>query len=204
MMDHTPLSLLDRLRDRPEEAAWRRLVDLYEPLIGRWLAQAGVNGHDAEDLSQDILATLVREVPHFVHNGRPGAFRQWVRTIAENRCLHFWRARRNGPEPESAIDPERLVDPQSDPSRFWDAEHDLVIARRLLALIQPEFQATTWRAFHGLVVEGRRPADVATEIGVSVNAVLIAKSRVLRRLREEAAGIIEDASLPGPKNRPEA
>jgi RNA polymerase sigma-70 factor (ECF subfamily) len=112
-----------------------------------------------------------------------------------NRTLAYWRGRRShGP----AVDPQRvddlltrLEDPRSDLSRRWDADHDDFILRRLLELIEPDFTATAWRAFRALALEGRDAATVAAELGVTPNAVLIAKSRVLRRLRTEAEGLVE-------------
>jgi len=102
----------------------------------------------------------------------------------------FWRSRPD----VGAADPEpilqQLEDPHSELSRRWDREHDQHVARQALDLIEQEFQATTWRAFRLLVLEDGRPEAVAAEVGLSVNAVFIAKSRVLRRLREEIAGFV--------------
>src|SRR5438128_2061119 len=93
----TPLSLLDRLRSAPDEPSWQRLAELYAPLVRRWLGQQGLAESDAEDVSQEILLVLVREVPSFDHNGRRGAFRAWVRGITLHRLRSFWRSRRTGP-----------------------------------------------------------------------------------------------------------
>ena len=85
-MAETSATLLERLNDRSDSGAWRRLVDLYSPLIKAWLRHHGVSASDAEDLTQDVLGVVVREVARFQHNGRPGAFRTWLRTITIN-CL---------------------------------------------------------------------------------------------------------------------
>jgi RNA polymerase sigma-70 factor (ECF subfamily) len=58
-------------------------------------------------------------------------------------------------------------------------------------LITPQFEATTLVAFHRVAFDGAAPAQVAEELGLSLNAVLLAKSRVLSRLRQEAAGLID-------------
>src|SRR5262249_286804 len=86
---------------------------------------------------------------------------------------------------------DELADPDSSLSRLWDQEHDQHVLRRLLELVEPEFTASTWQAFRRVALEGGRPADVAAELGLSVNAVLLAKSRVLRRLRQEAQGLVD-------------
>lgn len=193
-MNVTPLSLLDRLRERPDQVSWRRLVDLYTPLICTTLSRYGVADDDAEDLLQEVLGVMVREVPAFEHNGRPGAFRSWLRKVIVFRLRAYWRSRKSQPASgDSEFDTRmnELEDNASDPSRQWDQEHDAMVARRLLELLEPEFTPSTWQAFRRQVLEEARPADVATELGISVNAVLIAKSRVLRRLREEGRGLVD-------------
>jgi RNA polymerase sigma-70 factor (ECF subfamily) len=93
------------------------------------------------------------------------------------------------PDLDSALD--RLADPASDLSRLWDREHDEFVLNRLLGLIEPEFRPATWQAFRRQVIDGASPDIVAAELGLSVNAVLIAKSRVLSRLRRNAEGLVD-------------
>jgi RNA polymerase sigma-70 factor (ECF subfamily) len=194
-MSHTPVSLLERLRTRPDDATWTRLVRLYTPYIERWLAQGNVPASDAADLTQEVVLTLVREVGQFDHSGRPGAFRRWLRTLVVHRTLAYWRSRRTR---GSAVDQklaadllDRLQDPRNDLAERWDADHDAFVMQRLLELIEPDFTATTWLAFRRQAVDGRTAAEAATELGISSNAALIAKSRVLRRLRREAEGLVD-------------
>src|SRR6478752_7240464 len=92
-MAETSATLLQRLNDRSDSVAWKRLVDLYTPLINSWLLRQGVSTEDAEDLAQEVLGIVVREVPRFQHNGRAGAFRTWLRTITSNCIRQSWRAR---------------------------------------------------------------------------------------------------------------
>lgn len=193
LMNETPLSLLERLRSRPDDLAWRRLVDLYTPWVRSWLAQFGVAANDADDIVQEVLGTLVRELPEFEHSGRRGAFRTFVKNIASNRLHTFWRARRDGRD--HARELEQLADPHSAIWNHWDREHDRFIVRRLMELIEPEFAQSTWRSFRRVVLDGDKPALVAEELGLSVNAVLIAKSRVLRRLREESVELVDEYAM---------
>ena len=92
-----------------------------------------------------------------------------------------------------------LDDPASEMSRIWNQQHDQFVLRQLLALVEPHFSPNTWQAFHLVALRGK-PADVvAVELGISVNAVFIAKSRVLSRLRQEADGLVESSSVFLPK-----
>jgi RNA polymerase sigma-70 factor (ECF subfamily) len=194
-MPETSVSLLERLRLRPDAESWRRLVDLYTPLIRGWLARHALQESDAEDLTQEVMGVLVREVPSFRHDLRQGAFRRWLRGITVNRLRVFWRGRRAHPagtgDSGFAKVLDQLQDPESSLSRLWDQEHDRHVARRLLELIEPEFEPVTWQAFRGLVLDGKRTAEVAADLGVTPNAVRIAKSRVLSRFRQEVEGLID-------------
>src|SRR5438270_684575 len=193
-MTTTSASLLERLRDGQDSAAWGRLLDLYGPLIRGWAERLGVRGADADDLVQEVLAVVVRRFPEFVHPERPGAFRGWLRAIAVNCARDFWRAKRFTPAAPGGTDfggyLRQLEDPDHPLSREWDREHDVYLTRRLLDRLKAEFEPRTWDLFRRFVLDGQ-PADaVAAECGTTPNAVYIAKSRVLARLREEAAGLI--------------
>jgi RNA polymerase sigma factor (sigma-70 family) len=193
-MPETSISLLDRLRDSPDAASWQRLVDLYTPLIQSWLRRQGLQPADADDLAQEVLAVLVRELPGFQHQ-RPGSFRSWLRTITVNRLRNFWRASQTRAVATGDSDMLRrldeLEDPRSELSRLWDQEHDEHIMKRAMELIESDFAPSTWKAFRRQVLEGASVDTVAAELSLSANAVIIAKSRVLSRLREEIRGLVD-------------
>jgi RNA polymerase sigma-70 factor (ECF subfamily) len=184
----TSLSLLDRLGDRSDSDAWGRLVRLYTGLVHTWLRNAGLQPADRDDLSQRVLEVLVRQLPRFEHSGRPGAFRAWLRGITTNLLREFWRQR-----PMSGLDSvlDQLADPDSGLSRFWDEEHDGHVLYGLMELVRPEFTAAAWQAFRRTALDGAPVRAVATELGTTVNAVLITKSRILARLRQEAGNLLD-------------
>jgi RNA polymerase sigma factor (sigma-70 family) len=192
-MMQTSVSLLERLRTQPDEPAWRCLHDLYRPLIRHWLLRDPTLRDEADDLVQEVLAVVVRELPQFQRE-RTGSFRCWLRTITWNRLQAFRQSRQHRPQ-LLASDSEfsvlmQLEDPHSALSRQWDEEHDRHVIRRLLELIEPQFEPVTVQAFRRVVFDGAKAALVATELGISINAVLLAKSRVLKRLRQEGEGLI--------------
>jgi RNA polymerase sigma-70 factor (ECF subfamily) len=195
-VSETSFSLLERLR-QPEcdDAAWNRLVALYTPLIQGWLRRYDVESADADDLTQEVLSTVHREIPRFQHNRHAGAFRCWLRTITVNRIRAFWRARRSQRQltTDGHLEQElgELEDPASGLSKVWDQQHDQHVLRRLLELVEPEFSPGIWLAFQRLALDGLEAARVAAELGTTTNAVLLAKSRVLRRLRQEARGLVD-------------
>jgi RNA polymerase sigma factor (sigma-70 family) len=195
-MADTPVSLLERLRLRPDPSSWQRLVDLYTPLIRNWLRWHSLQTSDTDDLVQDALEVVIRELPNFRHDLRRGAFRRWLKTITVNRLRTHWRKQRIRPVATGDSDFEgmlnQLEDPNSQLSQEWDRQHDQHVARRLLELLAADFEPTTWEAFRLLVLEGRETTEVAAQLKITPNAVRIAKSRVLARFRSEAAGLIDE------------
>lgn len=193
MLD-TSKSLLLRASGGDEEA-WGRVVGLYRPMILGWLLRQGVNAQEADDLCQDVLASVVKGLDGFAHGGRPGSFRTWLKTIAVNRGREFYRAGKLRARPQGGTDfltaLQRLEDPNSALSREWDAEHDAHLVRRLLEVIDRECEPATARVFRALVLDSRKAPEVARETGMSLAAVYGAKSRVLARLREVAEGLLD-------------
>jgi RNA polymerase sigma factor (sigma-70 family) len=184
----TSLSLLEQVRDPGAEEAWDRLVPLYTSLLHAWLSAAGLQTADRDDLTQRVLEVLVRQLPEFAHSGRPGAFRAWLRGITLNLLREFWRRR---PTTGSGSVLDQLVDPRSGLSRRWDKQHDRHVLHNLLELVEPEFSGAAWQAFRRLTLDRIPAREVAAELDTTVNAVLIAKSRVLARLRQEASRLLE-------------
>jgi RNA polymerase sigma-70 factor (ECF subfamily) len=194
-MVRTSASLLDRLKQaKPDSPDWQRLQSIYRPLICTWLSRLTNPREELDDLVQEVFQVLVREVSAF-QPGRTGAFRAWLRQITVNRARAFWKARRRRPHAGLGGDADplfaQLEDPHSDLSREWDREHDRHVLRRLLGLVQPDFEAQTWQAFTRFALEGRPASQVAGEMGLSVNAVVLAKYRILKRLREEAREFVD-------------
>ncbi len=186
----TSRTLLDRLRNQQDPHAWRGWLRIYEPWLRDWLGRHHFQPADTDDLLQNILVVVSRKLPAFVHNGQAGAFRAWLRRILVTEVRSFWRQRQHNPADPSADFFDRLEDPGSEQSRQWDREHDQQVVRRLLAAIQPDFEESTWEVFRLLVLEDRPAAEVAQRTRLSRNAIYVAKSRVLKRLREEVEGLV--------------
>jgi RNA polymerase sigma-70 factor (ECF subfamily) len=186
-MTTTPISLLDRVRRPGEQQAWVRFVEMYTPLLFYWARRLGLQEQDAADLVQDVFTVLVHKLPEFVYD-RDRSFRGWLRTILHNRWRDLRRRQAAAPPQEPAG--SNLAVP-SDTDALGEEEYRRLLVGRALELMQSEFQTNTWKACWEVVVCDRPAADVAAELGISLDSVYAAKSRVLRRLRKELAGLLE-------------
>jgi RNA polymerase sigma-70 factor, ECF subfamily len=192
-MAQTSISLLDRLKvARPDASDWNRLQSIYLPLISRWLGRVPGLGHEADDVAQEVFMVVIREIPRFQWQ-REGSFRAWLRQVTVNRVRTHRRKRRR--IPVAGIDPaegflSELADPNGNLAREWDADHDRHVIDRLLGIVEQDFKPTTWQAFRRFALEGLPASQVAEDLGLTINAVLQAKSRILKRLREEAGELL--------------
>lgn len=185
-MDSTPATLLERLRRERSAADWERFVRLYTPLLFAWARRLGLQESDAADLVQDAFMQLVRVLPGFQYDQHK-SFRRWLRTILMNK----WRDRPRRPN-AAPIDGQQLAaDFQNVPEELAEREYRQYLTGRALQLLQNEYPDSTWRAFWEYVVHDRPGADVARELGLTVNALYLTKSRVLSRLRQELGGMLE-------------
>lgn len=201
-MTPTSISLLERLHD-DHSGAWNQWQAIYAPMLRAWMRRYDVQDADADDLIQEVMLAVAKEVGTFDHNGRYGAFRSWLKRILVHRLRDFWRARQRRAVATGDSDVfqrlKQLEDPASELSQLWDHEHDRYVLGKLLVLAEPNFAPETWRAFRRVVIDRVSAVEVATECGMTPNAVFVAKSRVLSRLRQEAAGLVESSSTFLPK-----
>lgn len=193
-MDTTRISLIEQVRERQPDA-WDEFVAIYGPFIRGYLRRVGIREADAEDLQQDVMQVLSIELPGFEHNRRTGAFRTWLRNIVANRIRAFHRSgdRRIRPIGGSEFREmaDQLVDETSNLSRIWNSEHQRHVIDHLIRLISNDFSENTIIAFRETFLKERSADDVAKQLETTVNAVVIARCRVLKRLREAAGSLLD-------------
>jgi RNA polymerase sigma-70 factor (ECF subfamily) len=188
----TSSSLLYRAVAQDAEA-WRRLSELYGPVVYGWVRAAGFKEHDAADIVQEVFRAVFSSLGRFRWERPTDSFRGWLATIAHRRACDHLRKRAaqpaaaGGTEAQAMLQelPERL--PETGLPEDANSQADLI--RRALELVRPEFAERTWQACMQTAVEGRRPADVAADLEMTVGAVYVARSRVLKRLKTELEGL---------------
>jgi RNA polymerase sigma-70 factor (ECF subfamily) len=188
----TSLTLLGRLR-ADDADAWSRLLRLYGPLVTYWVGRAGVTGADAEDLVQDVFREVVGGLASF-RRDRPGdTFRGWLRGVTRIALLRH--GRRAGRQVHAAGGTHALERINALPDQVPDEDdppaEQHALYRRALELVRGEFEDKTWKAFWATTVEGQSATEAAALLGLSSAAVRQAKSRVLRRLKEEVGELVE-------------
>ena len=193
-MHATRISFIHELTHR-EPAAWEELDECYRPLIRKWLGRFPLQASDAEDLTQDVMAVLLRDIQNFHHNGRVGAFRNWLRTTSINLTRNYLRRKGTLEATGASVVYQMLLqleDRESQAALAFDLEHSRLVVRRLLKSVSKQFEPITLDIFRMHVIDGVKAAETARRLGVSVASVHTAKSRVLRRLRREAPDYLRE------------
>ena len=185
-MHTTHVSLLQRLRQSPSEGAWDRFVQLYTPLLHYWARRLGLQEQDAADLIQDVLIVLVRKVPELAYDPQR-SFRGWMRTVLLNK----WRDRRDRAAAPGQLESGLVPAVPDEAEVFAAEEYRHYLCQRALKLMQSDFETATWKACWETVVCGRSAGEVGAELGMTVNAVYVARSRVLARLRRDLEGLLD-------------
>jgi RNA polymerase sigma-70 factor (ECF subfamily) len=176
-------SLLVRIRDASDREAWRQFVEVYAPLVYRFARGRGLQDADAADLTQEVLQAVSAASKRLVYDPTRGTFRAWLYTVARNKLRNFLLARQRR---RDDADPALLEEqPAREEMEQWEREYERRLFDWAAEQVRGQFRDTTWQAFWTIAVEDRPPAEAAAELGISVGAVYIAKSRVLARLREE-------------------
>jgi RNA polymerase sigma-70 factor, ECF subfamily len=176
---------VERVKGRDPEA-WRQLARLYGPLVYQWCRHRGLGPEDCEDVLQEVFLTVAARVSDFECRRERGPFRGWLWTITRHKLGDWFRRRRKSERAAGgtpALNDLLRVPAEADDSAPGGPALG-ALYRRALDQIRTEFEGRSWQAFWQVAVEGRRPADVAAALGVTRNAVYVAKSRILRRLHE--------------------
>ena len=178
--------LIAKVQEDLDCEEWISVVKIYEPLIAKWASRFGGVTDEIADVTQDVLCIVVRELPKFVHNGRTGAFRTWLKTITINRLRQLWRQQARKPVVGAEFNEEALqllADPDSELSDRWNLEHDQHVFEQILNRVSGEFDEKTMTAFRKFVIEGKDSRTVANELGVSAGQIYKYKFRVMKRMK---------------------
>ena len=185
----TRTSLLVRLREWSDGSAWTQFVDVYGPLVYWYMRRHDLQDADAADLTQDVLLGVAGAIRRFEYDRNKGSFRGWLSTASRNALTRFKAGQGRRPQagdPEFTRlfeqQPERSAEGNSEPGE-WDQEFERRLLEYAAEQVRGEFPESTWMAFRRTAFENASPRVVAAEIGMSVGAVYVAKSRFLARLR---------------------
>lgn len=189
--DLTRPSLLLRLRDASDAGAWQVFMETYAPLVYAYCRKCGLQDADAADVAQDILMQVARTMPSFTYDSDRGRFRDWLRTVARHKVMRFLGKRQRAAETPGNQDELDTLRANRADAEWGEAFHDQVL-RAAMARIRGLFEPATWDVFERVWLEHRPAIEVSQALGLPIDVVYSAKSRILKRLRDEVLMLAED------------
>jgi RNA polymerase sigma-70 factor (ECF subfamily) len=183
----TRTSLILRLPDAADAAAWEEFTDVYGPLMYRLARRRGLQPADADDLVQEVFAAVSRSVERWLESDDRGRFRAWLLCIARNLAINYLTRPKHRPLAAGGTDAANLLAEVAAPQSVTE-EYDLEFRREVFRWAAQQVRAraanSTWQAFWLSTIDGQGIAETAEQLGMSVAGVYIARSRTMARLRE--------------------
>jgi RNA polymerase sigma-70 factor (ECF subfamily) len=184
----TRFSLIGRLQDHQDEQAWNDFARIYQPMIFRIARRRGLQHADAAEVTQEVLRRVAGAVQRWEADPEKGSFRGWLYRITRNVTIDHLRRDNNSPvnlDSDNGAGMASFADPDDSQAREFENEYRRSLISLAASRIKHEFQERTWTAFWKSTVEGEPVLDVAAELSMSVGAVYIARSRVMKRMSAE-------------------
>jgi RNA polymerase sigma factor (sigma-70 family) len=192
----TRVTLLVRLREHGDAAAWKTFVDLYTPLVYRYCRNRNLQDADSRDVTQQVLAIVHRTIGKFEYDRQRGRFRNWLGAVTAHEITRHQRRDRKpgkgvgeGWGDDIAALSSAAVDPK------WAEEFNGYIFQLALTRIQPEFEPDIWRAFDLTWLGEVKPQEAAATIGKPAAWIYKARYKVIERLKQELEFLTSDAAM---------
>lgn len=184
----TSASLLVRVRDLGNSDAWQEFNLVYAPLISSYCRLRGVKPADTADISQNVIVRVMKAIQTFEYQPEKGRFRDWLGTITRNEIFRYIRKLSKEP---TATDIAYVIDVVTEDPE-WSEAFTIHVVRVACDKISREFEPSTWQAFESTWFRNEPTHEVADRLGLTLQAVYVAKSRVAGRLRAEIVRLAED------------
>ncbi len=188
-------SLLLRLKDGEDGAAWSEFHELYGRLIFGYSLHYAISYAEAEDIVQEVCVKVFRQIIRFDYSPEKGRFRGWLKTITRNAVIdHLRRTRsRQKVSTEYRLQLEsELEEESSKDEAVWRLEWEKAIYETALERVKERIGPETFLIFKKYVLDDQSAADVADETTLDANAIYAVKHRVLRYIRQEVAKILDE------------
>jgi RNA polymerase sigma factor (sigma-70 family) len=194
--DPTRESLLERLRDLGDHEGWKVFFDLYWKLIYSAAMKAGLNDAEAQDVVQETVISVCRQIPGFEYDRKKGSFKVWLLRLTSWRIVDELRKRQSGiqhlaPDPGTSTETqgiERLPDPvDAGIRKVWDEEWEGTLLDGAMHRVKRRTDPKQYQVFYLYAVKKWPVSKVASTLKVSRGMVYLVKHRVGSAIKKEIA-----------------
>lgn len=194
--ESTRSSVLKAVADTGNEAAWRRLFDLYAGFVFSIARSKGLNDADADDIVQAVFADLARNLPSFKYDREKGRFRAYLSALTRWRINDRLRSGKRDVELKASFMEDTKALMSAADEDFEEREWQSAALEEALRRIKPDVQSAHYAAFVASAVEGQDTETVARLHGISIDNLYQIRKRLTAKLREAVKQVLEEMDNP--------
>jgi len=204
----TRWSLINRLKDWDDGATWQEFFDTYWRLVYSVARKAGLTDVEAQEVVQETVISVARQMPKFHADPARGSFKAWLMHLTRRRIVDQFRKRppagrfKKSTATETARTPliEQVPDPAGPALELlWEEEWKENLMKTALERVRQRVNPKQFQVFHLLTVKQKSPESVAALLNLKVPYVYLMKHRVAAALKEE----IQRLETAGPRTNDE-
>lgn len=181
-------SLLVRLQDPADHAAWAEFIELYRPAVYRLARRRGLQAADAEDLTQQVFLSISQAIERWDRDPSRGRFRGWLMRIAKNATLNALTRTVPKAAPGETGAVERLQEQPENDFRLaadLEIEYRRQVFRSAMRQVRGEVEEASWDVFWTTTVLGESVEQAACRLGKTAGAIYAVRCRIMRKLRKK-------------------
>ncbi|MCG8403965.1 MAG: sigma-70 family RNA polymerase sigma factor [Phycisphaerales bacterium] len=190
-VDTTRASLLVRIRNRGDSAAWTTFDGIYRPMLLRFAMACGLSHVDAEDVTQQCMTAIQEHIGSFEYDPEKGRFKAWLRTIVNNKVRNLLRDRKDRQAESRQFKdlPTQEDSPEEMFEKLWMQEHLWHCLREL----QKDVEDQTYKAFQHYVIDQWPIDQVCRELNMKANHVYTIKWRMTEKVSAKMKELLDGA-----------
>lgn len=181
----TRLSLIARLGDLSDDDAWSEFVQIYQPVIRRFLQKYGLQYADAVEVTQEVLGGVLKSIDSFDGDRKGSTFRGWLYRITRNKAVNLIKDRLRFSEADGneGVDLNQFADPRNiEPEATYQLEFERHLFFWAAEKIAPTVKSLNWQAFWLTTVEGQTVRQTAKCLEVDESMIYVARCRIMKRM----------------------
>jgi RNA polymerase sigma factor (sigma-70 family) len=192
----TRKSLLSRIKNSSDDESWRTFFNTYWKLIYSAATKSGLNDAEAQDVVQETIIAVARNIGEFKYDPAVCSFKTWLLQVTRSRILNQLRSKKRRHEiqdtgeetPSRTSLIERVADPAGDSlERLWDEEWEKNLMDAAIGRVKRRADVEQFQIFDLYVLKNWPVKKVAKTLGISIGQVYLAKHRVSKMIKKEIA-----------------
>lgn len=181
----TRVSLIAKLRDTSDDDAWSEFVQIYQPVVQRFIQKHGLQYADAAEITQEVLSKVARSIETWKPEQENATFRGWLYRLTRNQTIDFLRRRKSDRQSQmqdAGLSQVAIPNSDSEAEKEFRQEFEQQLFHWAADKLRPQFKPTNWQAFWLSTVEGKSVNEVAEALDIECSTIYVARSRIMARL----------------------